>query len=96
MKALRGRDWLADRMSQIRQPGKAGLDRLLVERGRLLAETILDLDRVEQAGPAYRPKAPGWHKWEAQLGSVCSGDQNVPVMRPRLRRPVGEILRALY
>lgn len=90
-KALRGQDWLVDRMYQIMQQGKAGLDGFLLELGRLLAETILDLDREEQAGPDYRPKTQGVYKWAAQPGSVFVGDQKVPVMRPRLRGPAGEI-----
>lgn len=95
-KALRGQDWLVDRMYQIMQQGKEGLDGFLVELGRLLAETILELDREEQAGPDYRPKTPGVYKWAAQPGSVFIGDQKVPVMRPRLRGPVGEIPLATY
>jgi putative transposase len=90
-KALRGRDWLVDRMFQIMQQGKQGLDRFLLELGRLLAETIMELDREEQAGPDYRPKTPGVYKWAAQPGSVFVGDQKLPVMRPRLRGPEGEI-----
>ncbi len=91
LKALRGQDWLADRMYQIIQQGKQGLDGVLLELGRLLAESILELDREEQAGPDYRPKTPGVYKWAAQPGSVFIGDQKVPVMRPRLRGPDGEL-----
>ena len=58
LKALRGQDWLVDRMYQILQQGKQGLDGFLLELGRLFAETILELDREEQAGPDYRPKTP--------------------------------------
>ena len=90
-KALRGQDWLVDRMYHIMQQGKQGLDGFLLELGRLLAETILELDREEQAGPDYRPKTPGVYKWAAQPGSVFIGDQKVPVMRPRLRGPDGEL-----
>ncbi len=91
LKALRGQDWMMDRMYQIIQQGKQGLDGVLLELGRLLAESILELDRQEQAGPDYRPKTPGVYKWAAQPGSVFIGDQKVPVMRPRLRGPDGEL-----
>ena len=90
-KALRGQDWLVDRMYQIVQQGKQGLDSVLVELGRLLAETIMELDREEQAGPDYQPKTRGVYKWAAQPSSVFVGDQKVPVMRPRLRGPAGEL-----
>ena len=40
-KALRGQDWLVDRMYQIVQQGKQDLDSFPVELGRLLAETIM-------------------------------------------------------
>ncbi len=95
-KALRGQDWLVDRMYQVMQQGKQGLDSFLLELGRLMAETILDLDREECAGPDSHPKTPGEYKWAAQPGSVFVGDQKVPVMRPRLRGPVGEIPLATY
>ncbi len=94
--ALRGQDWLVDRMYQIMQQGKQGLDSFLLELGRFLAETILDLDREECAGPDSHPKTPGVYKWAAQPGSVFVGDQTVPVMRPRLRGPAGEIPLATY
>ncbi len=83
-------------MYQILQQGKQGLDGFLLEVGRLLAETILELDREEQAGPDYRPRTPGVYKWAAQPGSVFVADQKVPVMRPRLRGPAGEIPLATY
>lgn len=89
-KALRGQDWLVDHLSHILQEGKQSLDRFLQELGGMLAETIMELDREEQAGPDYQPKIPGVYKWAAQPGSVFIGDQKVPVMRPRLRGPDGE------
>lgn len=95
-KALRGQDWLVDRMYQIMQQGKQSLDGVLLHLGRLLGENILELDREEQAGPDYRPKTPGVYKWAAQPGSVFVADQKVPVMRPWLRGPAGEIPLATY
>jgi len=90
LKALRGQDWLVDHLSHILQEGKQSLDRLLQELGGMLAETILELDREEQAGPDYQPKTPGLYTWAAQPGFVFIGDQKMPVMRPRLRGPDGE------
>lgn len=90
-KALRGQDWLVDRMYQIVQQGKQGLDSVLVELGRLPAETMMELDREDQAGPDYQPKTRGVYKWAAQPSSVVVGDQTVPVMRPRVRGPAGEL-----
>ena len=56
---------MVDGMYQVLQEGKQGLDGILLELGCLLVETIMDLDREEQAGPDYRPKAPGVYKWAA-------------------------------
>jgi len=69
-KALRGQDWLVDRMYRIMPQGKQSLDSFLLELGRLLAETIMDLDREEQAGPDYQPKTRGVYKWAAEPSSV--------------------------
>ena len=52
-------------MYRVLQEGKQGLDGFLLELGYLLAETIMDLDREEQAGPDYWPKTPGVYKWAA-------------------------------
>ena len=95
MKALRGQDWLVDHLSHILQEGKQGLDRFLQELGGMLAETIMELDREEQAGPDYQPKTLGVYKGAAQPGSVFIGDQKVRVLRPRLRvwfRMIGQDL----
>jgi len=51
LKARRGQDWLVDHLSHILQEGKQELDRFLQELGGMRAETILELDREEQAGP---------------------------------------------
>ena len=91
LKALRGQEWLAGHVVQILETGKESLDRVLLELGGMVAETIMLLEREELAGPDYCPKIPGVYKWAGQPGSVYIGDQKVRVVHPRLRGPHGEI-----
>ncbi len=39
------------------------MDRFLLELGRMVAETIMLLEREELAGPDYGLKIPGVYKW---------------------------------
>ena len=91
LKALRGQEWLAGHVVQILETGKESVDRVLLELGGMVAETIMLLEREELAGPDYCPKIPGVYKWAGQPGSVYIGDQKVRVVHPRLRGPHGEI-----
>ena len=59
--------------------------------GRMLAETIMYVEREEISGPEYYPHLPGVKKWASQKGSIYLGDQKVRVDRPRLRGPQGEM-----
>jgi transposase-like protein len=70
--------------------GKRSIDSLNHEIGQMLVETILLMDRENIAGPDYAPKSDVY-KWAHQRGSVYVGDQKVPVTRPRLRGPEGEV-----
>jgi hypothetical protein len=55
-----GGEDLAARMVHVLQVGKKGLDSLVMELGRMLAETIMDMEREERSGPEGKPlhKAP--------------------------------------
>jgi hypothetical protein len=91
-----GNKELAARMVHIIQVGKQGLDSLVMDLGRLLAETIMDMEREERSGPDGRPLYPGLYKWAYQQGSIYCGDQKIHVDRPRLRGPEGEIPLSSY
>lgn len=86
-----GREKLIDQMFQIFCKGKQGLDAFLLEIGRMMAETIMYIEREEIAGPDYYPFSPDFQKWASQGGSIYLGDQKIAVEHPRLRGPQGEI-----
>jgi putative transposase len=91
-----GNKELAARMVHIIQVGKQGLDSLVMDLGRLLAETIMDMEREERSGPDGKPLYPGLYKWAYQQGSIYCGDQKIHVNHPRLRGHEGEITLATY
>ena len=72
--------------------GQLALDAVMLEMGRLVAESVMLIEREEIAGPDYYPSDPALQKWAHEEGSIFIGDQKVPVKRPRLRHMVhGEV-----
>lgn len=82
---ISGDDWMKDRMYQILSSGKKAFDGLMMDMGKMLAESIMLMDREEQAGPDYMPTDSHLQKWASQKGSVYIGDQKVQLQVPRLR-----------
>jgi putative transposase len=91
-----GRQALVDRMYHIVTQGKKGLDAFLLELGRMMAETVMYIDREEVAGPDYYPKDRAIQKWASQPGSIYMADQKIAVEHPRLRGPKAEIALQSY
>ena len=91
-----GRQELIDRMYQIISRGKQGLDAFVLEVGKMMAETIMHIEREEVSGPEYRPLSSEIKKWASQRGSIYLGDQKIGVDHPRLRGPRGEIALKSY
>ncbi|OPY65471.1 MAG: hypothetical protein A4E63_02959 [Syntrophorhabdus sp. PtaU1.Bin050] len=91
-----GNNELIARMVYVLQVGKKELDSLVMELGRLLAETIMDMEQEERPGPEGKPLHEGMHKWAYQQGSIYCGDQKIHVNHPRLRGPKGEITLSTY
>lgn len=91
-----GRQELIDRVYQIISQGKQGLDAFLMEIGRIMAETVMYIDREEISGPDYHPLSSEIQKWASQPGSVYLGDQKVAVEHPRVRGSEGEIVLRSY
>lgn len=91
-----GREWIVDQMYQVLAKGKQGLDACMKDMGRLMAETIMYIEREEIAGPDYQPTSPNVRKWASQGGSVYIGDQKIRAEHPRLRGPKGEIALKSY
>jgi transposase-like protein len=65
--------------------GKQALDAVMLEMGRMVAESVMLIEREEVAGPDYYPTDPAFKKWAHEAGSIFLGDQKVKVTRPRLR-----------
>jgi putative transposase len=91
MENTQGRNWLLDRLFWIITQGKQGFDVMMKELGRMMAETIMYIEREEVAGPDYAPYSPDIRKWASQGGSIYVGDQKMKVAHPRVRGPQGEI-----
>lgn len=85
-----GDQWLKEQMGKIITDGKRAFDQCAMELGRMLAETILYMEREETAGPDYHPREEGLKKWASQAGSVFIGGSKVRIQHPRLRGPFGE------
>jgi len=92
-----GRQWIVEQMYRIYESGKQGFDSMMLKLGKMMAETIMYIEREEIAGPDYKPFSPDIRKWASQGGSVYIGDQKIKkVARPRLRGPEGEIVLQSY
>ena len=91
IEATYGRQWIDDQMYRILVTGKQGFDAMMKEMGRMMAETIMYIEREEIAGPDYQPFSPDIRKWASQGGSVYIGDQKIRAEHPRVRGRQGEI-----
>jgi transposase-like protein len=83
---ISGEDEIVNRMYQVLSEGKRAFDAFMMDMGKMLAESILYIEREEKSGPDYFPKHQGMPKWGSQGGSVFIGDQKVKLQVPRLRR----------
>jgi len=94
--AFGGRQEIIEQMYHVFAKGKQGFDECMKAMGRLMAETIMYIEREEIAGPDYKPNSPDIRKWASQDGSIYIGDQKIAVDHPRLRGPEGEIALKSY
>ena len=81
---------------QVMLHGKRALDAAMLDVGRLVAETLMYMEREERSGPDYHPTSSGLMKWASQRGSIYVGDQKLCVEHPRLRGPEGEVVLRTY
>jgi len=89
---MTGDEVVLSKLAQIMVDGKRAMDSLMLEMGRMVAESIMLIEREELAGPDYYPTDPNLQKWAHENSSVFIGDQKVKLKRPRLRDAVhGEI-----
>ena len=85
LRAIAGQDEMLGTLVRVISSGKQALDAVMLEMGRMVAESVMLMEREEVAGPDYYPTDPAFKKWAHEKGSLYLGDQKVPVTRPRLR-----------
>ncbi len=85
LKTIAEKDWMLGTLVRVINSGKQALDAVMLEMGRMVAESVMLMEREEVAGPDYYPTNPVFQKWAHEQGSIYLGDQKVPVTRPRLR-----------
>jgi len=86
-----GKQEMIDRMYQIVSRGKQGFDAFLLEVGRMMAETIMHIEREEISGPKYHLLSSEIKEWASPGGSIYLGDQKISVEHPRLQGKKGEM-----
>ena len=84
LRALTGQDEMLGTLVRVISSGKQALDAVMLEMGRMVAESVMLIEREEGAGPDYFPTDPGLQQWAQEEGSPYLGDQKVKVTRPRL------------
>jgi putative transposase len=85
LKVISGEQQMLGVLTRVVHTGKQALDAVMLEMGRMVAESVMLIEREELAGPDYHPTDPALQKWAHEAGSIYLGDQKIPVMRPRLR-----------
>ncbi len=83
-------EWILGQLYRIYESGKQGFDSMMLRLGKMMAETIMYIEREEISGPDYMPFSTDIRKHASQGGSVFIGDQRIKgVQHPRLRGPRG-------
>ena len=59
VKATQEQEWWADQVVQVMLHGKRALDAAMLDVGRLVAETLMYMEREERSGPDYHPTSSG-------------------------------------
>jgi len=96
LKVLQEKEYWDERMADVIARGKRALDETCGEIGRILAETLMVMERENISGGDYHPKDRELQKWGFQGGSVYIGNQKIKVDHPRLRENGKEISLQLY
>jgi putative transposase len=92
LRAISGKKRMLGTLVRVISSGKQALDAVMLEMGRMVAESVMLIEREEIAGPDYYPTDPALQKWAHEAGSIFIGDQKVRVKHPRLRHVVhGEV-----
>ena len=92
LRAISGEQQMLGTLVRVISSGKQALDAVMLEMGRMVAESVMLIEREEVAGPDYYPTDPDLQKWAHEAGSIFIGDQKIRVKHPRLRHVVhGEV-----
>ena len=70
LKATQEQEWWADQVVQVMLHGKRALDAAMLDVGRLVAETLMYMEREERSGPDYQDVSRGSWKKNGALHSV--------------------------
>jgi putative transposase len=89
MRQISGEQQMLGTLFRVINQGKKALDEVMLDMGRMVAESIMLIEREEIAGPDYYPTNPDLQKWAHEEGSVYIGDQKRKVKHPRLRHVTG-------
>jgi len=74
-----------ERLFELFEYGKQGLDAMALDLGRMLAEAIMEIERTELVGQEHHPRGKSLRRWASQPGSIYLGDSKVKLERPRVR-----------
>ncbi len=77
MKEVYGRQGIVEQMYRIIVTGKEGLDTMMKEMGRMVAEAIMYIEREEIAGPEYRLFSSEIKKWATRSEDWFLGEESV-------------------
>jgi len=92
LRQISGEQVMMGQLFRVINQGKKALDEVMLDMGRMVAESIMLIEREELTGPDYYPTNPSLQKWAHEKGSIFIGDQKLKTQRPRLRDVVhGEV-----
>lgn len=72
LRAISGKERMLGTMVRVIHAGKQALDAVRLERGRMVAESVMLIEREEMAGPDYYPTDPAFKKWAHEAGSLSA------------------------
>lgn len=90
LRAIAGEERNLGTLVLVLSSGKQALNAVRLERGRMVAERVMLIEREKVAGRDDYPTDSALQKWEYEAGSLLIGDQKDRVTRPRLRPVVHE------
>jgi hypothetical protein len=74
LRVIVGQDEMWGTLLRVIRSGKQALDAVMLEMGRMVAESVMLIEREELAGPDYYPINPDLQKWAHEDGSIFIGD----------------------